>query len=1117
MRRNLHKTICCALACAALTVAAGCGAFSYAPASQSGVVINEVVTSNRRSLTDDAVGSPDWIELYNPSDRAVSLKGYGLTDNVKALHKYVFDDISIAPGGYLVLYAAENNGVNKTDAPCTGYKLNKNGDSLILTDPYYGLIAELELPPLYTDVSYALNSDGTYGYCGVPTPGAPNTEPIADSLEGVFAGRSLEDLALSEALPVSADGMPWVEVVNNGDGALRLDSYYLSDSEDNIMRWQMPSVALPAGGRACIYLTGLGEDGEGGDHADFRLGKRDTCLILADQQGRVVDELRWEAGIPTGISVLHGAEGTAYTAFPTFGEENAKETFDDVTLKPMTSDDPIRINEVLCHNTLSVVDEDGDRCEWAELRNTSAATVLLHGYFLSDDADDLFKWALPDVSLDAGECLLIFLSGKDLADTNGELHASFRLSDGETSLFLTTIDGMRCDELPLADAAHDNVSVGRDADGSLRYYAYPTPGYENGNGVEKADSIGFFNTRGVFISEVCAAHEIKSDERDWIELYNGGDAAVTLDGWTLSDDPDAPDKWTITGVTIQPGAYAVIEANVKDAAEHAYIAPFGLRAAGETLVLSDPNGVIADAFETGVLTAELTSGRIVDDPSLPRVFFKKATKARENSGSYAYGRTAQPVYSDTALYRVTPFELTITCRTRGASIYYTTDGSVPTQSSARYDGPIAVTQSMTVRAAAYADGLLTSDGAAATYLFVEPHTLPVVCIAADPGEIKDLLRTTDRKNKVEREALLAYYEADGSLGTMFPAGIKPKGAGTLVYAQKSMSIQLRGGYGQSSVTYPFFEDTPFTTFSALALRNGGQDWDDARIRDSYCARLVQGMMVENALTRPVVVYINGVYYGLYDLNEDQNKEYFATHYGADKDALDIIRRNSTVLEGSDREILRVRSYAKYRNLRKDDAYAEFCQWIDVEYFTDYFIAQTYFCNSDMFNQKYWRAQDYSYKWRPILYDLDFAFVSAKRDIINQYFNEEGVPSADQSLTYFEIYVGLNKNESWRAYCVERYVQVMMEYFNAERAAALLDDMAETIRPEMARHIARWGEPRSLAQWERNVQQLRDVVTARPEYALENLRYNFGLSRSYLEELKDKYAMPASVETETQGA
>ena len=264
------------------------------------------------------------------------------------------------------------------------------------------------------------------------------------------------------------------------------------------------------------------------------------------------------------------------------------------------------------------------------------------------------------------------------------------------------------------------------------------------------------------------------------------------------------------------------------------------------------------------------------------------------------------------------------------------------------------------------------------------------------------------------------------------------------------------------------------------------------------------MNVDNSATRPVVVYINGAYNGLYDLNEDQNGEFLETHYGVDGDTVEFIRRNQTPIKGDNKDIKRVRSFAENKNLSDDAVFAEFSQWIDVAYFTDYFIAQTYICNSDMFNQKYWRTTDYAVKWRPVFFDLDFAFKTAARDMIGQYFNVNGVPSADKSLTYFEIYIGLKKNAAWRDFCVERYVEVVETYFNAKRATALFDQMVDALRPEMPRQIERWGKPGSMREWEDSVAQMRTFIEQRPDYALENMRKYFDVSQSELDALIAKY-------------
>ncbi len=1104
------------LALLILSGASGCTAetLSLASASSeetlpenpnSNLVINEVVSSNKQSLVDPDIGSPDWVELFNPTDKAIVLSGYGLSDNLRNLHKFLFEDIAIGPGEYLVIYCADNSGLTKTSVPCTGFGLSKSGDKLFLTDNYYGVLSQVDVPALLSDVSYARRPDGSYGFCATPTPGSANTEPILSSMENLFSSIESANVRISEVMPNPADGSsPWVELYNAGESAVLLDSFYLSDRETNLTRWQIPAVPLDAGSYVCIYLSGKGTSETNGIHSNFKLGNSDTYLYLSDSRSNPIDSIRWEAGIPDGIAVIATDSGVLYTSHPTMESANSPDTFASIEPQAMATSDPVHISEVVIDNTMTATDSDGDYPDWCELVNYSSSAVSLNGYYLSDNPDNLFKWAIPDITLPAGGYLLIFLSGKNRIDN--ELHTDFKLSSEESEFYLTSLNGLKTETVPLSGLTKKNISVGYNSSGQLRYYPFPTPGYQNAKGFETAESIGCFDNKGVFISEVSGVHEALTLGNDWVELCNGSDQAVDLSGWYLSDSQKNPTKWAIpSGTVILPGGYLVIEANSHVTRQTEQIAAFGIGNGGETLVLSDPSGHVVDCFTTGALSVHLSSGRIESDPMTERVFFTEPTPGARNSSVIYVGKAPQPTFSHTNLYHSDSFDLTIFCRDPNATIYYTLDGDEPNTKSKLYSGPIKISKNTPVRAKAYVDGLLPSEIMTANFLFEQPHTVPVVCVTGNPTRVQQVMRINDKTEKIERAAYISYYEPDGTLGTQFPAGIKPKGAGTVAYSQKSLSINLRSGYGQNKVTYPFFPDYPFTTFGAIVVRNGGQDWSTARIRDAFCNRIVSGMHVDNSANRPCVVYINGSYNGLYDLMEDQNSEYLATHYGLANDNVDIIRRNQSTIRGDNKDIKRVREFGDKKNLADDALYQEYLQWIDVEFFTDYFIAQTYFCNSDMFNQKYWRARDYQIKWRPIFYDIDFGFASsASRSMISQYFNANGVPSADGTKTYFEIYIGLRKNAGWRAYAVERYVECIYTFFDPDRVTKILDELVAEMEPEMPRQIKKWHKPSSMSNWKSNIHALRKTVEQRPEYALEQCRKFFGVSKEEFNAICAKY-------------
>lgn len=1089
--RNLELTrrlVILSLALCMLFCTACANVVLNADASVAPICINEVMSSNTHTLVDDALGTPDWIELYNASDKPVDLLEYGLSDNLKEPHKWTFPAVTIAPHAYLVVYACKQDA-----AMCTGFALSKSGESLYLTDNYYNMLHMLDIPSLEADISFARDKNGNFGYCANPTPGEENGDDIVQSIGEIeYAGS--DSLHISEVLPhntqtlacESGEFFPYVKLCNTADSPVSLASFYLSDTRTDPIKWQMPDVTVAPGGYVTLFMSGK-DKSDGELYAPFKLGSQDDTVYLSDAQGGICDSMCWDLSLLDDIAVV---ANNTYTAFPMPNGENDARTFTNATT--VDAPDVVLLNEALVSNQYSIVDEDGDRGAWAELYNTSAQSVSLAGYCLSDKADDPLKWAFPaEAAIEPNGYLIVYLDGKD--KTDGALHTPFTLSAKDGTLLLTNKNGLITQRFAIDPEIGKNVSIGLNENGQAVYFATPTPDAKNSaHAFETMGTIALPDPSGVYISEVCAANAAKSGKSDWIELHNASAHDVNLKGWRLTDDPDVPDALTFPDLSIKAGGYISIRANASGD-EEGVTAPFGISSAGETLLLFDDDNEIRDVFSTGVLRAGVTSGRA--GGNMARVFFTTPTRDALNAEATLPGYAQTPVFSDITLYHTEGFSLEITCPTSDATIYYTMDGSKPTRESAVYAAPIGIQKNTVVKAVAAKDGLLDSESEAATYLFNEPHTLPVVCLSTDSVSFDQVYSVTDRWEKVEREGYCEYYEADGRRGTDFPCGLRVNGASTLLARQKSLSIFLRAGYGVSETSYPFFPNSAVDVYKSLCVRNSGQDRDKARMRDSLFAKAVKGMHIETVETRPVIVYINAQYWGIYDLNENQNEEFMATHYGVDPNAVDIIRRNETRLAGEKADMKRIREYAVNRDLSNDALYQEFCQWVDEAYFTDYIIAQTFFANGDMFNQKYWRAQDYSVKWRPVFYDLDLGFSASNpsRNILPEYFKIEGVPSQDLSITNMDIYCGFRKNAGWCDRFCARYVYAVYNMLTAERLTSLIDAYQAELAPEMARHIQKWGDPSSVAAWEKNVASLRSCLEQRRDYALKNLQKEFGVS------------------------
>ena len=152
------------------------------------------------------------------------------------------------------------------------------------------------------------------------------------------------------------------------------------------------------------------------------------------------------------------------------------------------------ISELLAVNDKDLKDADGDHADWIELHNAGDATIDLAGWALTDDAKDLGKWMFPAVKIEAGGFLLVFASGKNRANPDGELHASFKLGAGGEYLGLVRPDGQTVAHhfVMKYPKQRDDVSYGVPADwkpspasstsviAGQVYFLRPTPGGPNG-------------------------------------------------------------------------------------------------------------------------------------------------------------------------------------------------------------------------------------------------------------------------------------------------------------------------------------------------------------------------------------------------------------------------------------------------------------------------------------------------------------------------------------------------------------------------------------------------------------------------------------------------------------
>ncbi|MBN1518386.1 lamin tail domain-containing protein [Candidatus Sumerlaeota bacterium] len=213
----------------------------------------------------------------------------------------------------------------------------------------------------------------------------------------------------------------------------------------------------------------------------------------------------------------------------------------------------------------------------------------------------------------------------------------------------------------------------------------------------------------------------QGDFDDWIEIYNAGAEAVDLAGMYLTDDLDELNKHQIpTGysaqTTVPAGGWLILWAD-EDTADGPEHLGFKLSADGEDLALVSSDGVtVVDSITFGEQETDISSGRYPDGGTV-WFLFTTPTPMATNAGGFE-GEVADTKFSQDRGFYDAPISLEITTETSGATIRYTTDGSLPTETTGTiYTGPISISQTTCVRAIAYKLNYIPTNVDTHTYIF----------------------------------------------------------------------------------------------------------------------------------------------------------------------------------------------------------------------------------------------------------------------------------------------------------------------------------------------------------------------------------------------------------------
>ena len=724
-------------------------------------------------------------------------------------------------------------------------------------------------------------------------------------------------------------------------------------------------------------------------------------------------------------------------------------------------DEEVVLNELMADNEDFVMSCFDD---WAELYNAEDRDISLDNWALTKEAPGTPLFQLTGLTIPAGGYIVIRF---------GEA-APFRLSkDGDCLMLLK--NGVPRDSL-----TYDS-SIGSASFSHAGAEQFATPGFANTQEGRDAYLSGVVPPE-VRINEVISSNEsIAAPDGsfcDMVEIFNSSAEAVSLNGWTLSDKRSEPARYPLPDVTLEPGGYFVVCCSGDSGYAHA---PFKISSSGEKLYLFRGEEVVDFMLVPGDIRRNESYG--VSGSGY--AYFDAPTFGAANSSGYEVSLLPPSASVPTGAYDE---QLSIEL-TGAGEIRYTMDGTRPTAGSKLYTGPITVKHMAALRAICI-DGERESDEASFFYVVNVEHAFPILNISIRQAWLTGdtgVLNHVDPE--YEHEAFVSMMDK-GELIFSAPCGFKLHGNDSKKGAKQNFQLRFREKYGLSKLECKVFEDRDIEKFNSLILKGGSEDYVFCNFRDELCTSLVDGATELSVQAyRPVILYLNDEYRGIYFLRERFDAEYCAQRIGGSDESINMLKDfGHAVVHGSGKGFSDLVAYCKSHDLREQEAYEYVMSRIDSVSMMDWYICRSYMGDTDLANIRMYNSSETDGRWRWCFFDLDWALWNETADPIGKTVRNDG---------NHVIMAALLKNQQFRDKFLKRYAQLMKSILNEQAICAKADEFEALLEPEIAADREKYGF--SVSSWRNSIEKLRSYVKdgKRDKAVLKGIQNYFGLTNDQM--------------------
>ena len=790
---------------------------------------------------------------------------------------------------------------------------------------------------------------------------------------------------------------------------------------------------------------------------------------------------------------------------------------------------PVFINEFLASNTTNypeIIDFD-DYTDWIELYNSSNVPYTLNGYFITDDFENPLKWKIPDGTIINPEGYMIIWAD-DYNEIPGKIytrpywpwdefitqnyHTNFKLSKSGEELGLFMADQgesvLLIENGSLWKFLDNGTNQGSswidiDFDDDSWNTGYAELGYGDG---DETTIVGYGNEENNKHITTYFRHQFIVNNTENIQnltlfLKRDDGAVIYLNGNELlrsnmpseqiefdtfasvAAPPETEDlfySWSLPNEFLQDGQN-IIAVELHQVNQTSSDISFDLELVGTSYY----NYVLVDSISFENQIQDISYGKNIEDDYWS--FFGEPTPGKPNDTypASSFDTSSEVEFSlPSGFYNGTQI-IELSTDQISEQIYYTLDGSKPSTGAILYIDPIIIENTAIIRARSIDMNKLPGKINASTYFINEQSNLTSLSLIVDPYLLWDNEIGIYENEFKQREIpiTIQYFNEQEEHSFTINAGARLGGLNIWTKPQKPFTIYTRDRFGDDYIDYQLFKNKQIAKFSRIVLRNGGDDWEETLIRDPMTESIITGQMNCGYMAyNPTALFLNGSYWGLHNIREKFDKQYFFENFNVEPDNLDhleyISNTQLVVIEGTKNNYQALINYILNNNINDIEVYDQIQEQMNVDSFIDHIIMTVYCANTSWgHNREWWRSQGENGKWNWLIVDLDrgFNINNLSRNLLADLMEE------------YELFNFLLNSDFFRNRFIQRSAAHLNNTFHPDRITNIVDSLSNMISAEMPNHINKWGDEggvSSINTWQNELDDIKQFADSRTDFVFD---------------------------------